>query len=194
MVLALVAMLTPDYGMAGEGANDDEYGIGASQAPKSLEPSLTHSNLLSTLEVTADSCYVFLQPKHKSHYFGPLFKEEKLKWLDTQGGWIHAWIPRLWVSGWVHKTKVQETTETTPSPVKVPEHVLSNVTVIANRANIRQAPTTRSNIISVAKKDQEFWLLNKKKNWYQIWLSDLEKKGWIYRTLVTKKQKKSKSP
>jgi uncharacterized protein YgiM (DUF1202 family) len=80
------------------------------------------------------------------------------------------------------------------SPVKVPEHLLSNVTVVTKRANIRQAPSTRSNIISVAKKDQEFWLLNKKKNWYQIWLSDLEKKGWIYRTLAKEKQKKPKSP
>ena len=194
MVLALAAMVTPNDAGASEGANDEEYGGEGSQEPTPLEPSHTHSNLLSTLEVTADSCYVFLQPKHRSHYFGPLFKEEKIKWLDTQGDWIHAWIPRLRISGWVHKGKVQETTETTFSPVEVPEHLLSNVSVVTKRANIRQAPTTRSSIISVAKKDQELWLLNKKKNWYQIWLSDLEKKGWIYRTLVTEKHKKPKSP
>ncbi|MGD9076435.1 MAG: SH3 domain-containing protein, partial [Desulfobacteraceae bacterium] len=88
------------------------------------------------------------------------------------------------------KTRVRETTETTSSPVKVPEHLLSTVTVITKLANIRERPTTRSNVISVAKKDQEFWLLNKKKSWYQIWLSDLEKKGWIYKTLVTKNHKK----
>jgi hypothetical protein len=194
MVLALVAMLAPNDGTASEEANDEEYGIDASQEPKSLEPSYVHSNLLSTLGVTADSCYVFLKPKQSSRFFGPLAKEEKLKWLDTQGDWIRAWIPRLRVSGWVHKTKVQESTETMSSPVEVPEHLLSNVTVIGKRANIRQAPTTRSKIISVAKKDQEFWLLNKKKNWYQIWLSDPKKKGWIHRTLVKEKQKKSKSP
>lgn len=190
MVLALAAMLTPNDATASEEANDEEYGGEASQESTPLEPSHTHSNLLSTLEVTADSCYVFLQPKHRSHYFGPLFREEKIKWLDTQGDWFRAWIPRLRVSGWVHKGKVQKTTETTSSPVNVPEHLLSNVTVVTNRANIREAPTTRSKIISVAKQDQEFWLLNKKENWYQIWLSDLEKKGWIYRTLLTEKHKK----
>ena len=194
MVLALVAMLAPNDGTASEEANDEEYGIDASQEAERLEPSYTHSDLLSTFGVTADLCYVFLRPKLSSQFFGPLAKEEKLKWLDTQGDWIRAWIPRLRVSGWVHKTKVQESTETMSSPVEVPEHLLSNVTVIAKRANIRQAPTTRSKIISVAKKDQKFWLLNKKKNWYQIWLSDLEKKGWIYATLVKEKQKKPKSP
>jgi hypothetical protein len=194
MVLALVALLTPNDGTASEEANDEEYGVDASQETTPLEPSHTHPNLLSTLEVTADSCHVFLQPKHSSQYFGPLTKEEKLKWLDTQGGWFHVWIPRLWDSGWVHESKVQETIETISSPVEVPKHLLRNVTVNAKLANIRRAPSTRSNILSVAKKGQEFWLLNKKKNWYQIWLSDLGKKGWIYRTLVTEKQKTPKSP
>jgi uncharacterized protein YgiM (DUF1202 family) len=194
MVLALVAMLASNDGTASEEANDEEYGIDASQEAERLEPSYTHSDLLSTFGVTADLCYVFLRPKLSSQFFGPLAKEEKLKWLDTQGDWIRAWIPRLRVSGWVHKTKVEESTETMSGPVEVPEHLLSNVTVIAKRANIRQGPTTRSNIISVAKKDQEFWLLNKKENWYQIWLSDPKKKGWIYRTLVKEKQKKPKSP
>jgi uncharacterized protein YgiM (DUF1202 family) len=194
VMLAPGTLLTPNDGRASEEANDEEYGITASQETAPLEPSLTHSNLLSTLEVTADSCYVFLQPKHSSQYFGPLAREEKLKWLDNQGGWFHTWIPRLWVSGWVHKSKVQETTETMSSPVKVPEYLLRNVTVIAERANIRRGPSTRLNIISVAKKGQEFWLLNKKKNWCQIWLLELEKKGWIHSSLVTEKQKKPKSP
>lgn len=187
-MLALGTMLTPKDGTtASEEANHGEYGLGTSQQTKPLELGLTHSNLLSTLEVTADSLYVFLQPKDSSQYFGPLARGEKLKWLDNQGSWAHVWIPRLWVSGWVHESKVQETTEAMSSPVEVPEYLLRNVTVIANRANIRRGPSTRVNIISVAKKGQEFWLLYKKENWYQIWLSDLEKKGWIHSSLVREK-------
>jgi uncharacterized protein YgiM (DUF1202 family) len=174
-----------DQGTIDPGTNED-----FSEKPEPPDPGDPHSNLLSTLSVTADFCYVFLQPKHSSQFFGPLVKAEKLKWLDTQGDWIHAWIPRLRVSGWVHKKIVQETTEKTSNPVKVPEHLLSNVIVITKQANIRQAPTTRSKILSLAKEDQEFWLLNRNGNWYQIWLSELEKKGWIYSTLVSKKHKK----
>ncbi len=190
MALALVAILMPNCATAAEEANGEEYGEGVSLETKPLEPSDPHSNLLATLGVTADSCHVFLQPKHKSYYFGPLAKGETVKWLDTQGDWIQVWIPRLRVAGWVHKTKVRETTEITSSPVKVPEDLLRIVTVIATRANIREAPTTRSKIITAAQKDQEFWLLNKKKSWYQIWLPDLEKNGWVYWKLVRKEQKK----
>ena len=64
------------------------------------------------------------------------------------------------------------------------------LTVIATRANIREAPTTRSKILAAAQKGQEFWLLNKRKSWYQIWLPDLEKNGWVYWKLVRRKQKK----
>jgi uncharacterized protein YgiM (DUF1202 family) len=64
------------------------------------------------------------------------------------------------------------------------------LTVNATRANIREAPTTRSKIIAAAQKDQEFWLLDRKESWYQIWLPDLEKKGWVYWKLVRKRQKK----
>lgn len=113
-----------------------------------------------------------------------------VKWLDTQGDWIRVWIPRLRVAGWVQKTKLRETTEIMSNPVKVPENLLSVLTVIATRANIREAPTTRSKILAAAQKDQEYWLLNKKKSWYQIWLPDLEKNGWVYWKLVRRKQKK----
>ncbi|MGD9040100.1 MAG: SH3 domain-containing protein [Desulfobacteraceae bacterium] len=194
VILAPGTMLTPNDGMASEKATDGEYGTTASQEGTPHEPSNTHSNLLSTLEVTTDYCYVYLQPKHSSQYFGPLAREEKLKWLDNQGGWFHAWIPRLWVSGWVHESKVKETTETLSSSVEVPKYLLRNVIVNAKRANIRQGPSTRTNIISGGKKGQEFWLLNRKGNWCQIWLSDLEKKGWIHSSLVREKQKKPKSP
>ena len=190
MVLALAAILMPNCATAADEANGEDYGRDFSQETEPLEPSDPHSNLLATLGVTADSCHVFLQPKHKSHYFGPLAKGETVKWLDNQGDWIQVWIPRLRVAGWVHKKKVSETTEITSSPVKVPEDLLSVVTVIATRANIREAPTTRSKIIAAAQKGQEFWLLNKKKNWYQIWLPDLEKNGWVYWKLVRKRQKK----
>ena len=194
MVLALVAVLMPNGATASDGASVDEYGLGASQEVKSVEPTDPHSNLLSTLEVTRDPCYIFLQPEYKSHYFGPLAKGEKVKWLDTREDWIQVWIPRLRVSGWVHNTKANETSETTSSAVKVPENLLSTVTVMTKRANIREKPTTGSKIITVAQEGQEFWLLNKKKSWYQIWVSDLEKKGWIHKTLVTKKQKQKTSP
>jgi hypothetical protein len=190
MASALAALLVPNCATASDEVVGKEYGEDVTLETKPIEPSDPHSNLLATLEVTANSCHVFLQPKYKSHYFGPLAKDEMVKWLDTKGDWIQVWIPRLRVAGWVYKTKVRETTEIMSSPVNVPEDLLSILTVIATRANIREAPTTRSKIITAAKKDQQFWLLNKKKSWYQIWVPDHAKNGWVHRKLVRIRQKK----
>lgn len=166
--------------------NEEDF----SEKPASAEPTDLHSSLLPTLEVTLDSCHVFLQPKKKSPYFGPLVKGEKIKKLDTHGSWVLVWIPRLRISGWVRGGKVQETEETASSPVSIPENLLSTVTVLPNRANIRELPTTRSRIIIVAERNQVFWLLNEKKGWFQIWLPDLKKRGWISGKIAAKGPKK----
>lgn len=190
MPLVLVAILMLNCAAAADEVNGGDYGEDVSLDTKPVEPSDPHSNLLATLEVTADSCRVYIQPKPDSYHFGPLVKGEKVKWLETQGDWTQVWIPRLRIAGWVRKTEVGETTAMTSRSVKVPEDLLSNVSVTATRANIREAPTTRSKIITAAQKDQEFWLLNRKMSWYQIWLPDLGKKGWVYWKLVRKMQKK----
>lgn len=162
-------------------AGKEEQAPAPQIADKALspEPEGLPSQLLPTFEVAGDSCYVFLQPSKKSSYFGPLVKTEKLKRLDAQGAWIRVWIPRLRVSGWVINSDVLEANETATGPESVPADFLSTVTVIVKRANIREAPTTQSQIILVAKRNQEFWLLNEKDGWYQIWLADLKGRGWI---------------
>jgi len=88
------------------------------------------------------------------------------------------------VSGWILGTNALETAETTSSPAKVPKNFLITVTVIKAWANIREAPTTSSNIITTVQEGEEFWLLNKKSNWHQIWHFDLKKRGWISGELI----------
>jgi hypothetical protein len=137
------------------------------------------SHLLSSLRVAGDSCYVFLLPDENSRHFGPLVKGETLKWLDAQGSWVRVWIPRLRVSGWVHGNLVQEAPESGATSERVPAHLMSTVTVIVRKANIREAPTTEAEIIRVARRNQQYWLLKKERGWYQVWLTDLKRKGWI---------------
>ena len=144
------------------------------------------SHLLPSLQVAGDSCYAFLRPDEKSSQFGPLMKSEPLKWLDAQGTWIRVWIPRLRVSGWVPSAHVLETPESGASSESIPAHLMSTVTVIVRKANIREAPTTRSRIIMVAKRNQQFWLLKEERGWYQIWLPDLKQRGWISGKIVAR--------
>jgi hypothetical protein len=129
--------------------------------------------------VAGASCSVFLLPDEHSRHFGPLVKGETLKWLDAQGSWVRVWIPRLRVSGWVHGNLVQEAPESGATSERVPAQLMSTVTVIVRKANIREAPTTEAEIIRVARRNQQYWLLKKERGWYQVWLTDLKRKGWI---------------
>jgi len=190
LVLALVGILTASCTTAKEGHSSKENAGHVSEKATSLEPSQIPSGLLPTLEVAVDSCYVFLQPKRQSPYFGPLVKGEKIKRLDAYGNWLRIWIPRLKVSGWIRRTKVYATSKPTSSQGNVPENLLSTVTVLTKRANIREAPAMRSSIILEARKSQAFLVLNEKKGWYQIWVPELKKKGWIFGGIVTRKRKK----
>jgi hypothetical protein len=147
------------------------------------------SDLLSSLRVAGDSCYVFLRPDEKSRHFGPLMKGETLKRLDAQGSWIRVWIPRLRVSGWIPGALAIEASENHDTPESIPADLMSTVTVIVRKANIREAPTTEADIVLVAKRNQQFWLLKEKGGWYQIWLPDLKRKGWISGKIVARLRK-----
>jgi hypothetical protein len=200
VLVALFAgiFVTPTAGQSSE--EDAEYGTEIDQGSKSeqaskkpvssMGPGMVPSTLLPTLKVAVDSCYVFLQPNSKSPYFGPLLKEEEIKRLDTYGSWIHVWIPRLTVTGWVGKSKVHATSKKTSSQEGVPEKFLSTLTVLTKRANVRTGPSTRARIIVEARQNQEFRLLNEKKGWYQIWIPALRQKGWVYSKIVAKKGKR----
>ncbi len=198
---ALSAMITANCVTPTQGQTrkeDNEYGSEidqdsktepASKKPPPLGPEMVPSTLLPSLKVRVDSCYVFLQPNPQSPYFGPLFKEEEIKRLDTYESWIYVWIPRLTVTGWVSKSKVYATSKKMSSQEGVPEKLLTTVIVLTKRANVREGPSTQTRIILEARRSQEFRLLNEKSGWYQIWIPDQRKKGWIYGKIVTKRRK-----
>jgi hypothetical protein len=175
------------YGVSAEGTKNRESVQVSTENPASAEATDSIPNLLPTLDVAVDRCYVFIDPKTPSHYFGPLMEGERIKWLDAQGDWTRVWIPRLRISGWVKNAQIKEASEEDSNPAKVPEKVLSRVSVIANRANIREDSTSQSPVILVAHKNEEFLLVNEEKGWYQIWLPVQKRKGWIFRSTVTKR-------
>ena len=186
LVLNLACIVAVGCATAKQAENASEASEQDAERPLSAKQSHVPADLLPTLEVTVDSCHAFLKPKSSSPYFGPLLKGEKIKWLDTHRNWVRVWIPRLRASGWVPKAQVSETNEKPDMPADVPEGLLSTVTVTSKRANIRAEPTTRSPIITHAKENEKFWLLNEKMGWYQIWIPNLRKKAWISGKIVNR--------
>jgi hypothetical protein len=187
LLFSLTATVPRTYAASTEGTTGRESVQISSENPASAEATDSIPGLLPTLEVAADPCYVFINPKATSQYFGPLLKGEKIKWLDADGDWTRVWIPRLRISGWVKNAQVKETSEQDSNPARVPIRVLSRVSVIAKRANIREDSTSQSPVILVAHKNEEFWLVNEAKGWYQVWLPVQKRKGWIFGNTVTKR-------
>jgi hypothetical protein len=160
------------------------------EVPNPIKPDHVDSIFFPTLGVSDDECYVYLKPTRRSENFGPLKKGEKIHRLEWQGQWISVWIPRLRTSGWVPKAKVFEIKQKISSPGGIPINILNNVTVISSRANIRSSPSLGASKIHVAKRKQTFFVFAQRDGWYQIWVPNLKKKGWIYGNIVSYSPKK----
>lgn len=141
-----------------------------------------------TLEVLSDSCYVFDEPRINPYYFGPLRKGEWVKWLDAQDDWTKVWIPRIRVSGWVNSSHVYETEQTDPTPNTIPAKVFTRVVVTARSANIRSEARAQAQPLLIARKGEDFWLLNEKGDWCLVWLSELNRAGWVFGKVVSKRR------
>ncbi len=140
--------------------------------------------------MAVDSCYVFLRPNEDSDFFGPLVQGEDIKKIDAVRYWVLVWIPRLRISGWVRKNQVYAVDKTASDQETVPTEQLIILNVVKRRVNVRKSPTTRARIIFRARQRQEYLLLDEKKGWYQIWIPQIKKKGWISGKMVVKQRKR----
>jgi len=159
----------------------------ASPDPASTSSEMLFS-LVPTLEVVSDPCFVFDEPRTSPYYFGPLRKGEKVKWIDVQDGWTHVWIPRLRISGWVKSSHVYETEQKDPEPIPIPVKLFTRVVVTTKTANVRSEARAQAQVLLIARMDQEFWLLNEKGGWYLVWLSEINKAGWVFGKAVSKQK------
>ena len=146
-------------------------------------------SLLPAMAVGVDACYVFVQPDGDSHFFGPLQKGEQVARIDQEGSWILIWIPKLRFSGWVRKEQVYLIKGKSSDKGSISTNYLTILNIVKKRVNIRKSATIRAPIIFKARQRQEFLLLDEKEGWYQIWLPNLEKKGWVAARMVVKQDK-----
>jgi len=169
-------------------------------APKNTKPDLQErspekqnplpADALTSLEVVSDTCLVSVEPKKKSHSFGPLTRGEVVKWLDARETWIRVWIPRLRVSGWVLQGDVEEIQDTNASQPRIPEKELTTMIVVSEKTKVRDVPTTKSDVILIADKGDAFFLAGEREGWCRIWVPEQKRTGWIFgRSLVRKGEK-----
>jgi hypothetical protein len=163
---------------------------GGSKKRASYIPEEIPANLLPTMAVGVDECYVFVRPDGDAPFFGPLRKGEKIKKIDVGKSWILVWTPRLRISGWVRKHQVYRIHKAISHKETIPTKYLAILHILKRRVNIRKAASTRSRIVHIARQRQEYLLLDAKGGWYQIWVPQVKKRGWVAGKLVVKRRRK----
>jgi hypothetical protein len=148
------------------------------------------ANLLPTMAVGVDECYVFLRPNGDAPFFGPLRKGEAIKKIDVGKSWILVWTPRLRIPGWVRKHQVYRIPKEISHKETIPSKYLTVLHILKKRVNIRKAASTRSRIVYKARQRQEYLLLDAKRGWYQIWVPQVKKRGWVAGKLAVKQHRK----
>jgi hypothetical protein len=148
------------------------------------------ANLLPTMAVGVDECYVFVRPDGDAPFFGPLRKGENIKKIDVGRYWVLVWTPRLRISGWVRKHQVYRIHKEISHKETIPTKYLAILHILKKRVNIRKAASTRSRIVYKARQRQEYLLLDAKRGWYQIWVPQVKKRGWVAGELVVKQHRK----
>ena len=160
------------------------------QEPSPEKQNLFPAGMLISLEVVVDTCLVSVEPKKKSPTFGPLTRGEVVKWLDVRDNLIRVWIPRLRISGWVLQSGVKEIQDTNANQPPIPENELTIMIAVSEKINVRDVPTTNSEVILVAGKDDAFFLLGEREGWCRVWVREQNRTGWIFgKSLVRKAEK-----
>ena len=160
------------------------------QEPASKQQNRVPAEVFASLEVVVEACPIFLEPKQKSPTFGPLPRGEVVKRLDVGDNWVRVWIPRLLISGWVLKSGVEEIRGANQDQPPIPETELTTMIVVSDKINVREAPTTKSQVILVAAKNDEFFLLGEREGWCRVWVAEKKRDGWIFgKGLIRKTEK-----
>jgi len=155
-----------------------------------LTENLSPAGMLTSLEVVVDTCLVSVEPKKKSPAFGPLTRGEVVKWLEARDNWIRVWIPRLRISGWVFQSGVVEIQDTNANQPPVPVSELTTMIAVSEKIRVRSVPAANSEVILVAGKGDEFFLLGEREGWCRVWLPERNRAGWIFgKSLVRKAEK-----
>ena len=144
-----------------------------------------NSNLaIGSYKLSADSD-VYVLPVLYALKNGSLKKGDTVNIITVTANWVY--ISNNNISGWVFKTSIEEvekekttTTTTTTEATTTTENV---VTVNTNAVNIREKPSTSSDILGSVSKGRKLEVINKSGDWTQVKFNNV--KGYILSRFVS---------
>ena len=139
---------------------------------------------IGSYKLSADSD-VYVLPVLYALKNGSLKKGDTVNIITVTANWVY--ISNNNISGWVFKTSIEEvekekttTTTTTREATTTTENV---VTVNTNAVNIREKPSTSSDILGSVSKGRKLEVINKSGDWTQVKFNNV--KGYILSRFVS---------
>ncbi|QBK26357.1 SH3 domain-containing protein [Ureibacillus thermophilus] len=134
--------------------------------------------------VQVDYLNIRLEPSLDSPILGQLFTGDQVAVQNEQNDWIQ--IQHQQISGWVssdfvtiNETKNDETNREQSEPSESTEIKNTNqFTIAVDAVIVRKKPSLKSKQLGVAKKGEQFEVINRNHQWIQIDFHG--KKGWVY--------------
>ncbi len=144
-----------------------------------------NSNLaIGSYKLSADSD-VYVLPVLYALKNGSLKKGDTVNVITITANWVY--ISNNNISGWVFKTSIEgvekEKTTTTTTTTEATTTTENVVTVNTNAVNIREKPSTSSDILGSVSKGRKLEVINKSGDWTQVKFNNV--KGYILSRFVS---------
>lgn len=143
--------------------SDTEEGESSSNSSIEIDP--------NTFTVVVDALYVRKKADLSSKKLGVVNKGDQFEVLERNNNWVK--IQNDEVKGWVYSFygtfTVNPDQHTSSNNEANPEGDSSNVvTIIYNGTNLREEPSTSSNIVVHANAGEKFSIISSKDDWYEV--------------------------
>ena len=110
---------------------------------------------------------------------GSFKKGDTVNVITITANWVY--ISNNNISGWVFKTSIERTDKTTTTDTTITSENV--VTVNTNAVNIREKPSTSSDILGSVSKGRKLEVINKSGDWTQVKFNNV--KGYILSRFVS---------
>ena len=140
-----------------------------------------NSNLaIGSYKLSADSD-VYVLPVLYALKNGSLKKGDTVNIITVTANWVY--ISNNNISGWVFKTSIERTDKTTTTTTDTTITSENVVTVNTNAVNIREKPSTSSDILGSVSKGRKLEVISKSGDWTQVQFNKV--KGYVLSKFVS---------
>ncbi|MEK7367794.1 MAG: SH3 domain-containing protein [candidate division NC10 bacterium] len=123
-------------------------------------------------------------PDAKAKPAAALRMGDRVARLDVQGNWVRVWVPEGGQVAWVIRDAVQAAPDGNSMSGTIPFSALLPFRVAAAKANLREAPDSKANLVAELKQGTELRFLDVRGGWFKVADPAGRRMGWVSQNAV----------